>query len=57
MNKKNLLVLLPAVSMLLTSCGQVIDYAEHLDDYVAIMKYHDNFNILQLTDIHWDSNT
>ena len=57
MNKKNLLVLLPAVSMLLTSCGQVIDYAEHLDDYVAIMRYHNNFNILQLTDIHWDSNT
>ena len=57
MRNKHLLVLLPMMSMLLTSCGEVRNYADHLDDYVAAMKYHDKFNILQLTDIHWDVNT
>ena len=49
-----LLLLTPFV---LTSCGQVKKYAEHLDDYVFTMKYHKNFNILQLTDIHWNINS
>ena len=31
--------------------------AEHLEDYVFTVRYHDNFNILQLTDIHWNVNT
>lgn len=43
--------------LLLTSCGKVLKYAEHLDDYVLTMQYHQNFNILQLTDIHWNINT
>jgi len=43
--------------LLLTSCGQVRKYSEHLDDYVFTMKYHQNFNILQLTDIHWNANS
>lgn len=43
--------------LLLTSCGKVLKYAEHLDDYVFTMQYHQNFNILQLTDIHWNINT
>ena len=43
--------------LLLTSCGQVSKYADHLEDYVFTMKYHDNFNILQLTDIHWNANS
>ena len=41
----------------LTSCGGVKPYATHLEDYVHNMRYHDGFNILQLTDIHWDYNT
>ena len=45
------------VPLLLTSCGQVKKYREHLDDYVFTMKYHQNFNILQLTDIHWNINS
>ena len=44
---------MPVASMALTSCGQVMDYKEHLDDYISYMEYHDDFNILQLTDIHW----
>ena len=31
--------------------------AEHLEDYVFTVRYHDNFNSLQLTDIHWNVNT
>ena len=57
MKNKRLLVLLPTMSLLLTSCGKVIDYATNLEEYVATMQYHDKFNILQLTDIHWDYNT
>ena len=43
--------------LLLTSCGQVVKYADHLDDYVFTMKYRKNFNVLQLTDIHWNINS
>ena len=57
MKNKGLIVLLPAVSLLLTSCGGVRNWEDHLDDYVIAMQYHDNFNILQLTDIHWSVNT
>ncbi|MCR5349231.1 MAG: metallophosphoesterase [Bacilli bacterium] len=56
MNKKLLLVLLPLASIALTGCGEK-KYAEHLEDYVRTMTYHDKFNILQLTDIHWNNNT
>lgn len=43
--------------LVLTSCGQVKAWKENLKDYVFTMKYHQNFNILQLTDIHWNINT
>ena len=43
--------------LLLTSCGNVVKYAEHLDDYVFTMQYRKNFSILQLTDIHWNINS
>ena len=32
-------------------------WKEHLPDYVFKMNYHQNFNILQLTDIHWNVNS
>ena len=57
MKSKSILILLPVLSVALTSCGQVRKYEEHLDDYVYAMKFHDNFNILQLTDIHWNYNS
>ena len=57
MNKKSLFVAPLMMSLLLTSCGNVIDYKEHLEDYVYAMKYHDDFNVLQLTDIHWNYNS
>ena len=51
MKNKVIFMLLPISSMLITSCQQVRKYQDHLDDYVYAMKYHDKFNILQLTDI------
>ena len=57
MKNKALLVLLPVLSITLTSCGQVKNFKDHLEDYVYEMDYHDNFNILQLTDIHWNANS
>ncbi|MBO4540590.1 MAG: metallophosphoesterase [Bacilli bacterium] len=30
------------------------NYEEHLSDYVFAMGYHKDFNVLQLTDIHWN---
>ena len=57
MKNKRVFMLLPILSIALTSCGQVKKYSEHLEDYIYAMKYHQNFNILQLTDIHWDNNS
>ena len=57
MKNKVIFMLLPISSMLITSCQQVRKYQEHLDDYVYAMKFHEKFNILQLTDIHWNANT
>ena len=57
MKSKYLLILLPVLSVALTSCGQVKKYEEHLNDYIVKMEYKKNFNILQLTDIHWNVNT
>lgn len=37
--------------------GETIKASEHLEDYVISMRYHDNFNVLQLTDIHWNANS
>ena len=53
MNKKSLFALLSVFGFSLTACETVKDYKEHLDDYVFAMKFHEGFNILQLTDIHW----
>ena len=57
MKKKALFLLVPLMSVTLSGCAEGIKYQEHLDDYVRAMKYHENFNILQLTDIHWNANT
>lgn len=51
----SVMILLSAV--LLTGCGEDVDYREHLDDYVKTLDYHDGFHILQLTDIHWNNST
>ena len=57
MKNKALVVFLPILSVLLTSCNQVRKYEEHLEDYVFEMTFKEDFNILQLTDIHWNANT
>ena len=59
MKAKTMFILLSALSITLTSCNKGISYKDedHLDDYVHTLKYHTDFNILQLTDIHWNINT
>lgn len=57
MKKNTRLIPVLLLPLLLTSCGEIKKYADHLDDYVFTMKYHKNFNILQLTDIHWNVNS
>ena len=57
MKNKTLLALLFMCPVALASCGTTKNYAEHLADYVHEMDYRDGFNILQLTDIHWNYNT
>lgn len=57
MNKKVGILSMLVMPLVLTSCGQVKAWKENLKDYVFTMKYHQNFNILQLTDIHWNINT
>lgn len=56
--KKQLLSMLTAAVMLaLSGYSDKQKYSEHLEDYVFTQKYHDNYNILQLTDIHWNVNS
>lgn len=57
MKKTTKMLPIALVPFLLTSCGQTIKYEEHLPDYVFDMDYRQNFNILQLTDIHWNINS
>ena len=57
MKKKIRLLPLVITPFLLTSCGKAIKYEDSLDSYVFEMEYHQNFNILQLTDIHWNINS
>ena len=57
MKKRTLFVVPLLMSFTLTACGGVNDYKEHLDNYVYTMKFHEDFNVLQLTDIHWNYNT
>ena len=57
MKNKLMFPLISVAVLSLTSCGNVAAYASHLEDYVFTMDYHDSFNILQLTDIHWDYST
>ena len=57
MKFKSTLLFLPVLSVTMTGCGQILDYKENLSKYVFTMDYHDDFNILQLTDIHWDINS
>ncbi len=45
------------LSVLLAGCGETRDFRGHPEDYVFTRAYHDNYNILQLTDIHWNMTT
>ena len=56
---KKILTLISTLALILglCSCGKSIDYKDNLDDYIYAMEFHENFNILQLADIHWNYNT
>lgn len=57
--KKKLFCIILAVLVLLSAagCAKTQKSSEHLRDYVIESSYHDNYNILQLSDIHWNVNT
>lgn len=57
--KKKLICFVLAATLLLSfaACSKTTKAQEHLEDYVFTVKYHDDFNVLQLTDIHWNVNT
>ena len=58
MKQKLLCIVLAALMALsLAACGETRPFSEHLEDYVFSLPYHDNYNILQLTDLHWNVNT
>lgn len=57
---KKLMILMLIVSMLsvlLCGCSESVHYADVPDQYVRTLDYHDDFVIVQLTDIHWNSST
>ena len=47
---KNKLIPFILLSLVCTSCGQSKQY--NVEDYRTTMKFHDNFKIMQLTDLH-----
>ncbi|MBR3415814.1 MAG: metallophosphoesterase, partial [Clostridia bacterium] len=58
--KKSLLCIFLAAVILtaFVGCsGEKISSSQHLEDYVFTVRYHDGFNVLQLTDIHWNVNS
>ena len=58
--KRSILCAVLAAVMLLSlfGCsGETKSASEHLEDYVVTVQYHDNFNVLQLTDVHWNVNS
>ena len=58
MKKKLLCIVLAAIMLLsFAGCTKTEKYSEHLEDYILNLQYHDNYNILQLTDLHWNVNT
>ena len=54
--KKKLILIILTVVLLIAFAGfsEAGSAAETPGDCVLTAQYHDNFNILQLTDIHWN---
>ena len=48
---------IPLLAITLSGCGNIIKYEENLEKYIYTMQYHEKFNVLQLSDIHWNANT
>lgn len=51
------LLILPILAITLCGCQEPLHYADIPDSYIKTMDYHDDFVILQLTDIHWNNAT
>jgi len=45
------------LTLSLAGCGKAVDYSENIENYLQTLDYHDDFTILQLTDIHWSNGT
>lgn len=52
-----LLLILPVLSVMLCACQGQKHYADVPESYIKTLDYHDDFVILQLTDIHWNNAT
>lgn len=57
MKKSALIAMASVLSFSLSACGGVKEWKNNLNDYVYTMNFHENFNVLQLTDIHWSNNS
>lgn len=57
--KKTISVLLIffLISVIFCGCGETFHYADIPEQYIKTLDYHDDFVIVQLTDIHWNSST
>ena len=53
MKNKHILTLVPLMSVVLSGCGGVKSWKNNLPGYIYEMDFHQNFNVLQMTDIHW----
>jgi len=50
-------IILVGSTLTLTSCGKQVCYKDHLNEYVSVLPYHDNFHIAQIADLHWSNET
>lgn len=39
----------------LSACGTAVSCTENIESYVKTLDYHDDYTILQITDIHWSN--
>ena len=51
------MVLLLGGTLTLTSCGKQVSHKEHLNEYISVLPYHDNYHVAQIADLHWSNET
>lgn len=50
-------ILLMGTTLILTSCGKQTSHREHINDYIAVLPFHENYRIAQIADLHWSNET